>query len=534
MELFLRLFLLKYENKYIILKISYINNSNKIDLLLQTYIVSNNNVSILKLIQDKISENPFDDIFIKKLNIKLHSEKYLNYNNSKINYNILKNQIKENINKIKNNNLNKSDIIIWSICDNNYKFPLDINNILILIKDIETYINSYGLISSINKLISGNNLNILNNNNQENVDLNNNIDNNNIDNKNIFNFIIDPSLKFLLINNILNYYQYINKSEIKKEIKKNNLLFITCPNLININIGYNHNILFSLIISLKNYDNEKLNYIFNKIVDNILINDFEDSNYILCLLFLLFIYSLILSNIHIKDFFIENFENILLDINKQKNIINYFLKKISQNKIILEFKKINIDNIKKISDTDLEQIINKFNYLRKIDEKDFLKNIILNINSKEKEIQDKLNFNYPDDILINNKKIININNLLNNTNNNLLLNYKLDKNNNLTTDIYTELITYSKNKLIITDLLKENDHIKLTIKKFFPLLDNILNINIFPENIINTIDYYKILSENFNDPKIINHIIYLNIIFKIIIPFYYNTYKIDKFIDLLI
>jgi hypothetical protein len=220
MELFTRLILLEYSSKTLIFKISYINDINKIDLYLQTYLITNSNNSTIKILKDKIYENPFDDSILKRVNNTLHSEKFLNYNSTKENYLILKKQLSNEIYNVKNNDKSQNDVVIWSICNDTFKFPLKITDMLIIIKDIQTYLDQYGLISSINKLISSKEIN-----KEKNID---NIENNNEDKKefsdnkeieiksnnefdNIHDFIIDNSIKYFLVNNILNYYKYIKK-----------------------------------------------------------------------------------------------------------------------------------------------------------------------------------------------------------------------------------------------------------------------------------------------------------------------------------
>lgn len=217
----------------------------------------------------------------------------------------------------------------------------------------------------------------------------------------------------------------------------------------------------------------------------------------------------------------------------------------------------------KLNDDLINQIKENYSYLINISEEDFLKKALEFVETKQTE-SEKI------DILpINNKKIINMNELISSLTNfpyeksmenfnkflmleednkltitnkyshSLISNIKLDTNNNIyTTPLYKCYMQYLNNK--DSYIVLKNKYIKeytvsnpdyVTIINMFPKLDNIFNSELLKPSMISTLDYYKILENTLENTEAISNNVFLIIIFSLIIPYYMNNYNQYSFID---
>lgn len=430
-----------------------------------------------------------------------------------------------------------------------------------------------------NKLTQLTNLVTSNENNTNNIIQDNNINNNlNIRDNNINNsdnnkcddiFSLSPHniVNNFLLNLIFSYYQYINKKECYLETTGNEdkVLIIHCPNILppiyQLNNSYFKNIIISNILNKQN----NIKTYFIKLINLITTNEFEDNPlYLMMVIFLIYFYTLKQSYEINPSIILNNFNDFIFNIgNKTELIIEQNIKlfcNIDYIKIKISDSNIDVNNIeeikeKTINEEELNKIYDKYRYLIPISEKSFIEKVLMdkkelvnnNLNKKEELINN---------ILIKEKKIIDITNINNegiicnnplskiylfndtgsnyNTNyiyNNLLKYNFNDKNNNQITYAYKTLIRYINEPSIL--MLVKDEDLSPSIKNLFEILKRILNNNIFNKDICDTLKYYNILKENIPSFNLLNHETILFIIYQIIIPYYYDLYKTEKFIDYL-
>jgi len=112
-----------------------------------------------------------------------------------------------------------------------------------------------------------------------------------------------------------------------------------------------------------------------------------------------------------------------------------------------------------------------------------------------------------------------------------ILNYELVNNGTrVISKAYQHLINYVKNPSSLL-LLKETDLPKEIINLFDILSKKILNPSVISKDNVNTLNYYNILVESLPNSNQFNHITMMYIIFQIMIPYHYDIYHTNQFID---
>jgi hypothetical protein len=99
--------------------------------------------------------------------------------------------------------------------------------------------------------------------------------------------------------------------------------------------------------------------------------------------------------------------------------------------------------------------------------------------------------------------------------------------------VYQYLINYVKNPSSLL-LIKETDLPKEIINLFDILSKKILKTSIISKDNVNTLNYYNILVESLPNPNQFNHLTMLYIVFQIIIPYHYDIYNTNQFVDCLL
>jgi hypothetical protein len=365
--------------------------------------------------------------------------------------------------------------------------------------------------------------------------INNTIENQTLLEQIIDNYTLNNFVKLFTIQHIFNYLQY-NSNKIKIEDNK-----ITIVELFNSNYIFNNEYLVSILNSIVNKDLEnKITFNQKKILE-IIISIFdkerrESDDYLTLYtaIFLFYIYQYYFILTRHPDYEIETY----LSKETQKIGIDYFIKKVSPSKeIVIDIIDNDYSDDYKVDENLVNTISDKYKHLIPISEDDFL-----NLAVKEYKQESNNKIQIPD-FKLNNTKIININNLIQNNqaitkvlkepinliqqnqydNRDGLLNYHPK----IITKTYSHFKNYISNNQTVVSI---KDIPKSTVSLFDFFSRNISRIYPRSEN-NNTFSYYKILYENLPTPKAYSHYTYLFLIFNLIIPFHYDEYKINEFVD---
>jgi len=336
-------------------------------------------------------------------------------------------------------------------------------------------------------------------------------------------YTINNILKSFIIHHIFSHLQYISNNI---SYSKGDVNIISINNLFfNFNTDYIISIFNSSLI-----DNDLENIIsFNnkKIVENILIifgkeaQDLDDNLNMYLLLFIFYIYQYRYLILKYPDFDLD----IYFKKETQVNGINFFLKHFSPDKIIT----IQITDIE--NDSIIDTISEKYKHLIPVSEGSFLALAAKDLKENIKQIP---KFN------IANKKLLNISTLINTENQIRNL-----KSNLVNTENYTNrsgllnfkpkiiTITYNHFKNYLNDqqsVITVNNIPKSVINLFDYFNRNMSKI-FTDDTIISTLEYYKILYNNLPAPKSYSHYTYLFLIYNLIIPYYYDHFKVEIFED---
>lgn len=318
--------------------------------------------------------------------------------------------------------------------------------------------------------------------------------------------------------------------QIKNENKK---LFIFLNHLINFELkNYSlsikndlDSILCSFNLQLEEYKSKviRLFQLFTFIIKNNLEDDIIKAKCLKIFTFLIFIYG-----IKILEQTINNNLNLIFP-NIVHKIMNSVLKKYPSseyNQILFSVNK----NISDIKETNIiNELINKYNYLMKIDENEFIKTIICEIQNEN--IENKNNGT----LILNNPKIINIENFFTNRNDSLLSFSKIKspdylKKHNIISHEYLQLLQLNNSEY--ATIINLNP----IISKFSDIILNTIFININKnfQDLFNKKISTLILMNKFITPNINQNISNYNklfILYRTVIPYMYDNYKIKTFID---
>jgi len=352
-------------------------------------------------------------------------------------------------------------------------------------------------------------------------------------------FTINNIIKSFIIHHIFNHLRFISNSI---KIDKENTT-ITINDLYSNSFLTNNEYIISVLNTILNKDIESIiNYNQKKILENIIIlfddgrQDSTNNLNLYILFFIFYIYQYRYIMLKHPDFDTDNY----FKKETQQQGINYFIKNLSPSKIINVIVKDIEETDTNISDDIIHEISEKFKHLIPVSEESFLDLAVKEYNQEKNNITIIENFN------LNNKKILNIDNIIQNekimnkvinqqsqtiitetyNDRSGLLNYK-DK---IITNTYHHFKEYISNPESIV-LIK---NIPKSVISLFDYFSRNISIVFKDKDIISTLDYYKMLFNNLPTPKSYSHYTYLFIIYNLIIPYYYDTYKINEFVDVFI
>lgn len=193
----------------------------------------------------------------------------------------------------------------------------------------------------------------------------------------------------------------------------------------------------------------------------------------------------------------------------------------------------NSENLKLLDISQINELSLKYNYLIHIDSKLYLKNIIIGYEKNQLETEQtsrKILSTISNRLILNKPKLLDLSNL----NNNPPLKYKILSNNTeniIISNAYQDLVFVFNANNILPNYEFDNH-----LPKLFDVISNkiIPNINKFNEMIkLNPSTLF--IYNDFIEPHINNELIgveeKLYLLYDITIPYLYDTFKIDKFID---
>ena len=477
-------------------------------LLFKHYKIRNYDANILNIVKKKILENPFDDNIMDKVDCILEHESKLSMTQ------IIKYEeyLKQFIQIIKD----KTQIHNISI-SKTYSLFIDGSSLLLLYTDVKSISENFVILDAIYNMTIYKSKKDVTNTNVTNIDSDINVDNKTLSYTNIFDSVIIP-LTNKAIRPTIFYLILIYFNKIKYTITNNNKLTITIDELIPKFITYRNSYILSLLTSI-NMTQEEIKFNCNKITNLIYTNQYDiQSNkpilavllYINLLYFLKFIYN---TN---PDQLLLKYETWLTCIKTQTKLFNYYMEQCSpelKDKICIEFTQFDITS-ENIDLIEIKNTSENMKHLISIDQEKFLE-LVFTSKSMTK---------YPKEFVFYSKKIINIKNFINN--NDYLLSY-IVVNNKITTELYNLFINYLKDENVIL----YNKKIEFnTIMKMFNLLKTIITSENFKSDEINTLNYYIKLITLIPSSNNIEHTIFIQIIFHILIPYYndlYNTYEFE-------
>jgi hypothetical protein len=331
---------------------------------------------------------------------------------------------------------------------------------------------------------------------------------------------------------------------------------MVCPILMPGNFNIDETYFKSLILS-SNLHINSITYVIRKLLSTLLqgYNQYKDKPiFIMMIGYLLFVYLMRYLYEVNKDNFRDHFSKIICTPESQKllfmTLINNTFTEF-QNKVFFEFTSGNYETNEEINRDEINKLSLLYKHLLPISQEDFADKIFVDLNNNQKKI-------LPIDFKINTKKVIDINNFLNDTNgkNHLqskffdsdntlnpvesdlineykFLDYKVIPSGNgekIISETYKCLINYTKNPSSLL-LIKDNKISKSVINLFDTLSKYLLTKDKIKKEDISTLYYYNLLVDVLPDSSVFKHTTLLYIIYQIMIPYHYDIYSNTQFVD---
>ena len=375
----------------------------------------------------------------------------------------------------------------------------------------------------------------------------------------IFELCLNSSIKSSLIHYTFNYFKYFTKDHCKIQTNQKGQVQYILPLLVPGNLNFDNSYFDSLIQANGSVSSSNVIFAIKKILNNLLLNYskyHEKPIMIMMMGYLLFVYMLKYLNDTNKESFRTHFRRLICDADSQSGILRSLIAtstfKDFTNKIF--FKIVNICPIEAANDQEIERIntlSQEYKHLIPVSQEEFVEKVFARIN-------DQTGSKLPKFFKLSNKKVIDISKYISQKKQTIsystvlfdpdqtldqdqsedklynILDYELINNSTrVISKAYQHLINYVKNPSSLL-LLKETDLPKEIINLFDILSKKILNPSVISKENVNTLNYYDILVESLPDPNQFNHITLMYIIFQIMIPYHYDIYNTNQFIDCLL
>jgi hypothetical protein len=375
----------------------------------------------------------------------------------------------------------------------------------------------------------------------------------------IFELCLNSSIKSSLIHYTFNYFKYFTKDHCKIHTNTKGQVQYVLPLLVPGNLNFDETYFDSLIQANESVSSNNVIFAIKKILNNLLLNYNkynEKPLIILMICYLLFIYMLKYLNDTNKDSFRANFRRLMYESDAQSGMLRSLITtstfKDFSNKIF--FKIVNICPTEAINDQEIERInalSQEYKHLIPVSPNEFVEKVFTKMN-------DLNNNKLPKYFKLSNKKVVDISKyieqkkcsrsaatVLFDPDQTLDYDRSIDKMYNILdyeivnngariiSKAYQYLINYVKNPSSLL-LIKETDLPKEIINLFDILSKKILKTSIISKDNVNTLNYYNILVESLPNPNQFNHLTMLYIVFQIIIPYHYDIYNTNQFVDCLL
>jgi hypothetical protein len=357
----------------------------------------------------------------------------------------------------------------------------------------------------------------------------------------IEDYSINNIYRSYLINHLFSHLRYISESiKINKDT-------ITISNLFDSSFVVNYNYILSVLDTTldNNYDNT-ISFNQKKIVESIITiiekestdkrQDLDNKLVLSIMLFIFYSYQYRFIMSKYPDYDFDNY----FKSETQQSGLNYFFKTLSPSK------EIKFEIVEAQESTEDQELINEvsdqYKHLIPVSQEEFLDLAVKEYISKKENKEDKSL-----DFTLSNTKLINITNLIqsNSAINKLINNNSSTINTTTYNDRSSPILSYEAKIITKTyNYFKQYVDNPLSIKNIIELKDipkSVLNLfDYFKRHIANmfsdkedvsTLSYYKILKKNLPASNTHSHQTFLFIIFNLIIPFYYDEYKKDVFVD---
>jgi hypothetical protein len=375
----------------------------------------------------------------------------------------------------------------------------------------------------------------------------------------IFELCLNSSIKSSLIHYTFNYFKYFTKDHCKIQTNQKGQVQYILPLLVPGNLNFDNSYFDSLIQANGSVSSSNVIFAIKKILNNLLLNYskyHEKPIMIMMMGYLLFVYMLKYLNDTNKESFRTHFRRLVCDADSQSGILRSLIAtstfKDFTNKIF--FKIVNICPTEAANDQEIERIntlSQEYKHLVPVSQEEFVEKVFTRIN-------DQTGSKLPKFFKLSNKKVIDISKYILQKKQTIsystvlfdpdqtldqdqsedklynILDYEVINNSTrVISKAYQHLINYVKNPSSLL-LLKETDLPKEIINLFDILSKKILNPSVISKDNVNTLNYYDILVESLPDPNQFNHITLMYIIFQIMIPYHYDIYNTNHFIDCLL
>jgi len=546
-----------------IFKLAIVKNLNQFNMRIELYQLNVQDETTLQIVLDHVAKFCNDPTLLRKIDNKLIDSVHLNYYEIESYLPVLK----ADLLAFTQNSTNDNNLFNFRIC-NKFDVIFNILQVRRLYSDLYGFYQNHMILDALYKLTLANvdvkpdivniakHKDALKKENQKEqlppviistyTEENTKFDN-------LLTLCISPSMKSFIINLSCNYYVYVGRNDCFVDRTSEEGQFkIQAVSLFSSNYIFNSDFIKSLIMSLVTYDSSEIQMRLTKLFNCLLV---EDNTPIetMAILAMIYLYFLVyLTNSH-SSYLLSNINELFTDTTIQSRLFNNHCKLyMKRNDITLFLKDADVNELgQRSEDSQINLHSKKYEHLAGIDETSFIDKILNDLNPETKS----------DQIILNSKRIINMNNLKSlksaeaKKESQIKENILIDSNNELDFDQhYLNLFCYDFDNPYLTlaheyfnDFIKDQSDFLLRYKqkKINTKLVDVSVINLFGiiKTILydqkseiynggggnNTFSFYKSIIKSINDPSVFSHNTFLTIIYQIFIPFFYVNHNIIEF-----
>lgn len=379
----------------------------------------------------------------------------------------------------------------------------------------------------------------------------------------LIQYCYHSNLKSLILHYVLNYYQFINKQDVKIEVEENKYIFVT-PNILPYALSMDRQFFYTYILSDKNIPINNIQTYANKLIKRVIFDKIEEYNdnpvYLMISNFMLLVYSIRYLVELYPQIFEDQYEALISNTNNlQQRVIQHYTNSFLNDKNYqVEFKinslSLNIEEINE--DCLIDKISQEESHIIPVSQELFVETVLGKLRS-EGNLGKNGNLGKHPDFKLSSKKIIDLQSLIRQKDtkppvehHNLIRTDQLNNvkkidifdatdylnyvyiSDTIITKAFHYITQYSGQDNFVPSLIKD---LPREIVNLFPVItkDILTNEKLDP-NLDDTYDYYRIVIENLPRPELLNYTMLLFIVFQIVIPYYYCFHKRTVFKDYLL